>query len=66
MGAGAGGIHPSDRRTWPRSTRRTTEGSISLMGMGKGCVRLRASAGSSTDQGRSVLGKGPGRNVFAF
>ena len=26
---------------------------------------MRASAGSSTDQGRNVLGKGPRRNVFA-
>ena len=28
VGAGARAIHPSDRRTWPRSTRRTMEGSI--------------------------------------
>ena len=28
VGAGARATHPSDRRTWPRSTRRTMEGSI--------------------------------------
>jgi hypothetical protein len=58
MGAGARATHPSDRSTWLRSTRRTMEGGIAWMGMGKGRVRLRASAGSSVDQGRSVFGKG--------
>ena len=28
MGAGARATHPSDRRTWPRSMRRTMEGGI--------------------------------------
>ena len=31
MGAGARATHPSDRRTWPRSTRRTMEGGIAWM-----------------------------------
>ncbi len=31
MGAGARATQPSDRRTWPRSTRRTMEGSIAWM-----------------------------------
>ena len=49
MGAGARATHPSDRRTWPRSTRRTMEGGIAWMwrtGEGSACVcvRLRASA----------------------
>ena len=52
MGAGARATHPSDRRTWPRSTRRTMEGSIAWMGKGA-CVRLRASAGSSAGQARN-------------
>ena len=37
MGAGARATHPSDRRTWPRSTRRTMEGSIAWIGKGA-CV----------------------------
>ena len=49
MGAGARATHPSDRRTWPRSTRRTMEGGIAWMwrngeGSACACVRLRASA----------------------
>ena len=49
MGAGARATHPSDRRTWPRSTRRTMKGGIAWMwrtGEGSACVcvRLRASA----------------------
>ena len=58
MGAGARATHPSDRRTCPRSMRRTMEGSIAWMGKGKWRVRLRASAGSSVDQRRNVFGKG--------
>ena len=41
MGAGARATHPSDRRTWPRSTRRTMEGGIAWMwrnGEGSACV----------------------------
>ena len=41
MGAGARATHPSDRRTWPRSTRRTMEGGIAWMwrnGEGSVCV----------------------------
>ena len=64
MGAGARATHPSDRRTWPRSTRRTMEGGIAWMwrnGEGSACVcvRLRASAerfcGPSKER---VFGKG--------
>ena len=41
MGAGARTTHPSDRRTWPRSTRRTMEGGIACTwrnGEGSVCV----------------------------
>ena len=42
MGAGARATHPSDRRTWPRSMRRTTQGGIAWMWRnGEGCVRVR-------------------------
>ena len=43
MGAGARATHPSDRRTWPRSTRRTMKGGIAWMwrtGEGSACVRV--------------------------
>ena len=71
MGAGARATHPSDRRTWPRSTRRTMEGGIAWMwrnGEGSACacvcVRLRASAERflRAKEGMCVR-KG---NVFAF
>ena len=69
MGAGARATHPSDRRTWPRSTRRTMEGGIAWMwrngeGSACACVRLRASAERflRAKQGMCVR-KG---NVFAF
>ena len=64
MGAGARATHPSDRRTWPRSTRRTMKGGIAWMwrnveGSARVCVRLRASAerfcGPSKER---VFGKG--------
>ena len=64
MGAGARATHPSDRRTWPRSTRRTMEGGIAWMwrtgeGSACACVRLRASAGSYAGQAKEcVFGKG--------
>eukprot|EP00964_Phaeocystis_antarctica_P115281 scaffold79253_cov51-Phaeocystis_antarctica.AAC.3 len=53
MGAGARTPRPSDRRTWPRSTRRTIEGSISCgWEWGRGvCVCERV--------------QGPRRNVLA-
>ena len=71
MGAGARATHPSDRRTWPRSTRRTMEGGIAWMwrnGEGSACacvcVRLRASAERFLRaKQRSVCSE---RNVFAF
>ena len=69
MGAGARATHPSDRRTWPRSTRRTMKGGIAWMwrnveGSACVCVRLRASAERflRAKQGMCVR-KG---NVFAF
>ena len=69
MGAGARATHPSDRRTWPRSTRRTMEGGIAWMWRNGersacACVRLRASAERflRAKQGMCVR-KG---NVFAF
>ena len=70
MGAGARATHPSDRRTWPRSTRRTIEGSITCgCGMENGCVCvycervqevLQAKQGmcSERDKGRNMFGKG--------
>ena len=42
MGAGARATHPPDRRTWPRSMRRTMQGGIAWMWRnGEGCVRVR-------------------------
>ena len=51
MGAGARATHPSDRRTWPRSTRRTMEGGIAWMWRngGRECVCVCAFA-----KGRNV------------
>jgi len=68
MGAGARATHPSDRKTWPRSTRRTMEGSIAWIWKKRGwrsgvCVCLRATAGSTPGQARNVFAKGT-RNVF--
>ena len=65
MGAGARATHPSDRRTWPRSTRRTMEGGIAWMwrsgeGCASGCVcvceRVRKGF-CGPKQGTRVLGK---------
>eukprot|EP00964_Phaeocystis_antarctica_P012336 scaffold6811_cov55-Phaeocystis_antarctica.AAC.2 len=50
MGAGARATHPSDRRTWPRSTRRTIEGSIAWMRMRKAVQE----AGRKTRRGTKV------------
>ena len=80
MGAGARATHPSDRRTWPRSTRRTMEGGIAWMwrtGEGSACVcvRLRASAerfcgpkqGTCVRKGTCSLSDTEGNaKVFAF
>ena len=69
MVAGARATHPSDRRTWPRSTRRTMKGGIAWMwrtGEGSACVcvRLRASAERFLRaKQRNVCSE---RNVFAF
>ena len=38
MGAGARATHPSDIRTWPRSTRRTMGGGIAWSGNGEVCA----------------------------
>ena len=53
MGSGAHATQPSDRRMRSRPTRRTLEGSIVawMLGMGKGRVRLRASAGRGVSTG---------------
>ena len=68
MGAGARATHPSDRRTWHRSTRRTMEGGIvwtacgsGMGGCGGSCVCLRARSTSVKDQGRKCLGRDQGR-----
>ena len=71
MGAGARATHPSDRRTWPRSTQRTMEGSIACVGVEWktgvcvfNCERvqevLQAKQGmcSERDERRKVFGKG--------
>ena len=71
MGAGARATHPSDRRTWPRSTRRTMEGGIAWMWRNREasacacvCVRLRASAERFLRAKEEMcVRKG---NVFAF
>jgi hypothetical protein len=44
MGAGARATHPSDSRTWPRSTRRTMEGGIAWGGNGEVCACVCAFA----------------------
>ena len=45
MGAGAHTTHPSDRRTWPRSTRRSMEDGIAWMWRnGEACVCVCAFA----------------------
>ena len=68
MGAGARATHPSDRRTWPRSTRRTMEGGIAWMWRnveGSACACAFAS-----DCGKVLRAKARNvcseRNVFAF
>ena len=70
MGAGARATHPSDRRTWPRSTRETMEGGIASMwrngeGSACACVRLRATA-ERFSAGQSKERVCSERNVFAF
>jgi hypothetical protein len=58
MGAGARATQPSDRRTWPRSTRRTMEGSIAWMReLG------REDVGAFVSESREVL-QSQARNVF--
>ena len=62
MGAGARATHPSDSRTWPRSTRRTMGSGIGWSGNGQvcACVCLRARMCSERERvrfltrGRSV------------
>ena len=69
MGAGARATHPSDRRTWPRSTRRTMEGGIAWMPEKRGRERVCACAFASecgkvsAGQARNVCSE---RNVLAF
>ena len=66
MGAGARATHPSDRRTWPRSTRRTMEGGI-MCGLGDVYTRVceRGSVLEGTKEG-GAREMNQGRNVFAF
>ena len=80
MGAGARATHPSDRRTWPRSTRRTMEGGIAWMWRngGRECVCvcafasecgkvLRAKQGTCVRKGTCSLSDTEGNaKVFAF
>ena len=80
MGAGARATHPSDRRTWPRSTRRTMEGGIAWMWRngGRECVCvcafasecgrvLRAKQGTCVRKGTCSLSDTEGKaKVFAF
>ena len=69
MGAGARATHPSDRRTWPRSTRRTMEGGIACTWrMGKVCVCVCAFASEcgKVSAGQSKERVCSERNVFAF
>ena len=66
MGAGARATHPSDRRTWPRSMRRTMEGDIAwVRKVGKGacvCVCKQEQGGSARPSKECVRKV----NVFAF
>ena len=69
MGAGARATHPSDRRTWPRSTRRTMKGGIAWMwrtGEGSACVCAFASEFGKVSAGQSKERVCSERNVFAF
>ena len=68
-GAGARATHPFDRRTWPRSTRRTMEGGIDCVWSGRvgTCGRVFASGARFwKDQGRRCSGKGPGKERARF
>ena len=68
-GAGARATHPFDRRTWPRSTRRTMEGGIDCVWSGRvgTCGRVFASGARIwKDQGRKCSGRDKGRNMLAF
>ena len=67
-GAGARATHPSDRRTWPRSTRRTMEGGI-MCGLGEWGRSGHVFASGTRfwkDQGRKCSGRDKGRNMLAF
>jgi len=60
MEAGARATQPSDRRTWPRSTRRTMEGSIAWMremGREDVCAFVSESREVLQGQARNVFGK---------
>ena len=69
-GAGARATHPFDRRTWPRSTRRTMEGGIDCGWTGRVWGRvdvcLRAGLGSGRTKEGGARERDQGRNVFAF
>ena len=68
-GAGARATHPFERRTWPRSTRRTMEGGIVCVDWAAvgTCGRVFASGARFwKDQGRRCSGKGPGKERARF
>ena len=69
-GAGARATHPFDRRTWPRSTRRTMEGGIDCGWTGRVWGRvdvcLRAGLGSGRTKEGGARERDQGRNVCAF
>ena len=69
-GAGARATHPFERRTWPRSKRRTMEGGIDYVWTGRVATRvyvcLRAGLGFWKDQGRKCSGKGPRKERARF
>ncbi len=69
-GAGARATHPFERRTWPRSTRRTMEGGIDCGWTGRVWGRvdvcLRAGLGSGRTKEGGARERDQGRNVLAF
>ena len=69
-GAGARATHPFDRRTWPRSTRRTMEGGIDCVWTGRVVTRVYVCLRAGLDSGRTKEGgareRDQGRNVLAF
>ena len=68
-GAGARATHPFERRTWPRSKRRTMEGGIDcgwVSELGRVYVCLRAGLDSGRTKEGGARERDQGRNVCAF